>query len=223
MVKVKICGFTTPEDARTACDCGADMIGVISRVTVSTPRELSFLQARKILGAVPEGIDTVAVSMPRNLEEAKVLDEELDTDYLQVHSPLSRPELQRIKEEIRKKIIGVFSVPEEFDEPEELISQAQEIAQASDILLIDTHSDAGGGTGRVHDWTISREIVEALDTPVILAGGLGPSNVQRAIKEVSPHGVDVASGVEAEPGRKSPELIKEFIGKASEIKVDKID
>jgi len=64
-----------------------------------------------------------------------------------------------------------------------------------------------GGTGRVNDWTLGRKLVEALDVPVFLAGGIGPGNVREAIDTVHPFGIDLASGVEAEPGRKDPEKV----------------
>lgn len=214
MVKVKICGLTAHEDAKLACDLGADMIGVIIKVDVSTPREVDFSQARKILGSVSRGVSTVAVSMPKGLEEAQELAGELDTDYLQIHSPLPQSELRRIRKEIGRDLIGVVSVPRNPEDPEEVISRAKGIAQVSDFLLLDTKGQAGGGTGKTHDWRTSLNIKEALDTPLILAGGLNPSNVRSAIEEVDPYGVDVASGVEREPGRKDPELVKSFIQNA---------
>lgn len=214
MVKVKICGLTAHEDAKLACDLGADMIGVIIKVDVSTPREVDFSQARKILGSVSRGVSTVAVSMPKGLEEAQELAGELDTDYLQIHFPLLQSELRRIRKEIGRDLIGVVSVPRNPEDPEEVISRAKGIAQVSDFLLLDTKGQAGGGTGKTHDWRTSLNIKEALDTPLILAGGLNPSNVRSAIEEVDPYGVDVASGVEREPGRKDPELVKSFIQNA---------
>ncbi|KXA91256.1 hypothetical protein AKJ57_01960, partial [candidate division MSBL1 archaeon SCGC-AAA259A05] len=122
--------------------------------------------------------------------------------------------LGRIKEGTGKKIIGVSKVTRGSLGSHELISRAKNTAQASDLLLLDTEGGAPGGTGKVHDWRVSREIVRRLDIPIILAGGLNPFNVQEAIKEVKPYGVDVASGVEVEGGKKDPELVREFIQNA---------
>ncbi|KUO41693.1 MAG: hypothetical protein AVW06_00795 [Hadesarchaea archaeon DG-33-1] len=73
------------------------------------------------------------------------------------------------------------------------------------------HAGAGGGTGLTHDWNVSRLMRETIDRPLILAGGLNPSNVRAAIETVEPYGVDVASGVESEVGKKDPKLMREFI------------
>lgn len=214
MVKIKLCGHTQPDDAKLACRLGADMVGVIVGVSVSTPREVSLMQARKILDSISAPTETVAVTMPRNFEEGRELASELDVDYLQIHSSLPASELERMREETGKKIIGVSKVTRGSSESENQIFRAKDIAQASDLLLLDTEGEVAGGTGKVHDWRISREIVRKLDVPIILAGGLDPFNVGEAIREVRPYGVDVASGVEVEGGKKDPELVKKFVRNA---------
>ncbi|KXB05993.1 hypothetical protein AKJ53_01605 [candidate division MSBL1 archaeon SCGC-AAA382F02] len=216
MVKVKICGLTSPEDAKMARDLGADLVGVIVNVTVSTPREISSGKAEDILDSVRDQADTVVVTMPETLEEVNNLADRLDPDYLQIHSSLSPSKLLQIKRETGRKIIGVLSIPQNPNNSGDVISRAKEIEEVSDFVLLDTKSNGGGGTGKSHDWSMSSVINEGLNTPIILAGGLNPSNVQRALEKVNPFGVDVSSGVETEPGKKDPDLLKEFIEKAGE-------
>ena len=85
-------------------------------------------------------------------------------------------------------------------------------SSAVDAILLDTQSgDRIGGTGQVHDWAISRRIVEALDSRVLLAGGLRPDNLAAAIEQVQPFGVDVNSGVEFQNGEKDPEKVAAFV------------
>lgn len=211
MVKVKICGLTSPKDAELACELGVDFLGVIVDVSVDTPREINFDRARKVLEAASEQVDTVAVTMPESWEDALKVSEEIGPDYLQIHSSLPKSQLRQIKREANSKIIGVSSIPQEPTNPDDLLSRAKETAQAADLLLLDSGGSSEGGTGKTHDWDVSAMICESLDTPVILAGGLNPTNVKEAIGRVNPFGVDVASGVEVKPGRKDPELMKKFI------------
>jgi len=90
-----------------------------------------------------------------------------------------------------------------------------------DAVLLDSFTRGQyGGTGRVHDWTLSRQIKEAVaPLPVILAGGLKPGNVKEAVKTVQPYAVDVASGVELRPAVKDHEKIRAFVENAKEIKL----
>jgi len=82
----------------------------------------------------------------------------------------------------------------------------------ADALVVDSLDDAGaGGTGETHDWGRTGDLVESLDSPVVLAGGLTPDNVADAVATARPFAVDVASGVEAEPGRKDPEAVSAFV------------
>jgi phosphoribosylanthranilate isomerase len=98
---------------------------------------------------------------------------------------------------------------------ETAIAHAVEAAQHADAILLDSRTATRiGGTGKTHDWTISARIVQAVQKPVILAGGLKPENVARAIEAVQPFAVDVNSGVEFPDGRKSPERLEDFISLA---------
>jgi phosphoribosylanthranilate isomerase len=213
-MRVKICGFTNPEDARIACGLGADMIGVI--LVPKSVRCVMPERAREIFTAV-EDAAKVAVLMPESPAELLEADRSLNPDYLQIHPTLPFQKLERVKGELNAKLILVIPVPTEGADREMLVEQAERAAGVADLLLVDTKGTRGGGTGLTHDWSISRAICESGSKPVLLAGGLNPSNVAEAVKLVRPYGVDVATGVEKAPGKKDPRLMKEFIRAAKEM------
>lgn len=214
MVKVKICGFTNPDDVKVACDLGADMVGVI--LVAGSSRCVTVEQARQILAAAPEGVAKVAVVRPRDLSELKMLAEELKPDYLQIHLTFPASELLTARGKLGAKFIVVAPIPREVENRQEVIEKARSAAVVADILLVDTKGPAGGGTGLTHDWSLSHEIRDLVDTPVMVAGGLNPSNVKAAIDAVRPYAVDVATGVESSPGKKDAKLMRDFIEAARE-------
>jgi len=210
MVKVKLCGFTEREDVVEACRAGADMIGVI--VDAPVRRSVTPERAMSLFSVVPKYVSRVAVMVPKDVDHAVRIVHELKPDCLQTHSLMTITELDEIKEATGVQIMAVVGVPQKVKEPREVIARALEAAKVADFVLVDTeHAGAGGGTGLTHDWKVSRSVREAIDRPLILAGGLNPSNVREAIETVKPYGVDVASGVESGVGKKDPKLMREFI------------
>jgi phosphoribosylanthranilate isomerase len=210
VVRVKICGFTNPTDIVNACAAGADMIGVI--VDTPAPRSVSLVRAKIILSAVPKNVDRVLVMVPRDVDHVIQIARELQPDCVQIHATMMAAEFKEIKNATGARLIAVVGVPKRVKHREEILVQALEAAKVADYVLVDTkHPGVGGGTGRTHDWNTSRAVREAIDKPLILAGGLNPKNVRKAIETVGPYGVDVASGVESELGKKDPELMKKFI------------
>ena len=213
-MKVKICGLTNRGDVADACSAGADMVGVI--VDTPSPRSVTPEQARALFAAVPKSISRVAGMIPRDVAHAIRIVRELGPDYLQIHGSMGVAELEEIKRATGVQIIAAVSIPQRTDRQHEIINRAREVAKVADLVLIDTkpESGEGGGTGLTHDWSLSKLVRGSIDKPLILSGGLNPANVGGAIEFVEPHGVDVASGVESKPGRKDPELVREFIQKA---------
>jgi phosphoribosylanthranilate isomerase len=208
MIKVKICGFTRADDVKAASDLGVDMVGVI--VIPSSSRGLTLEQAQDVLKA-GKNVDKVAVIMPDSPAEASAVARRLNTDYLQIHSKFSAAQLAEIKKLSGKKIIGVVAIPQKILDRKEILDRAIGVSKAVDYILLDTKGSSGGGTGLTHDWRFSREIRDAVNKPVFLAGGLNPKNVRSAIEVVQPYGVDVATGVESAIGNKDPKLMRAFI------------
>jgi phosphoribosylanthranilate isomerase len=204
MSRVKICGITHRGDLDAVVAAGADAIGVTVDVPVETPREIDRGRAGDLVARAPPFVTTVLVMMPETVEAATELAESVQPDAIQVHGGLSPEELAVLSESIRPRVIRAVS-------PDD----AARYDASADALLVDSLDEAGGGgTGESHDWDRTRELVETLSSPVILAGGLTPENVAEAVETVRPFAVDVASGVEARPGRKDHDAVESFIERA---------
>jgi len=208
VAKVKICGNTNRKDALAAARLGADFIGAVVEVPVDTPRKVTAQEAKKILGfSAPIG--KVIVIMPKTIEEAAALYEEIRPEFVQLHGSENVQFVRELRSLIPCNIIKTIHVKDEAS-----IREAKRFARYSDALLLDTPSEQFGGSGKPHDWKLSRKIVEAVEIPVILAGGLTPDNVREAIEIVKPYAVDVSSGVEKKEGKKDYSKVKKFIKNA---------
>ena len=221
--RTKICGVRSPEEIELAALYGADAVGFITDVPFESPRKLDSDTAAYLVSEVPRILSSVLVIMPENSVSALELIEKIRPDIVQIHSMLPLLELEIIKEKTDIPIIKTLSVPAQGEasgkktENTALISDLLkkvsflEEADVIDSILLDTgKSGKPGGTGCVHDWTLSRRISEETRLPLILAGGLKPENVQEAIRTVFPYAVDTASGVET-CGKKDALKIKSFI------------
>lgn len=215
--KVKICGNTTVEDAVIAAEAGADAVGVIN--VANTKRYIELKDAAIVFAALPVFVSRVVVLTLDNraIEDDKLRSiEEIGADCIQLHGDepveLVTELRKRLKSRIRLvKKIGVG------DDKEQSLEHAFAYERVVDALLLDTAS-AGrgeiGGTGKEHDWRISKELVERVKKPVILAGGLTPENVGNAIELVQPYAVDVSSGVERNVRKKDADMVKRFVAAA---------
>lgn len=213
MTRVKICGVTDPADRSAALDADADAVGVISDVPVDTPREVDRRQARDLLAGVPPLVTGVLVTMATAVQDAVRQVDYVDPDALQIHDGLAPAQVGALRERVDVPVlVGLEATAAEVDA----------YATAADALLLDAKDAAGGGgTGETTDWERAAEVVERVDAPVVLAGGLGPDTVAAAVETVRPHGVDVATGVEradpagdARAGRKAPAAVDRFVATA---------
>jgi len=204
--RVKICGVTTASDRDAAIRAGADAVGFISAVPVETPRELSAGEAAELVDGVSPFVNSVLVTMPDEVTGAQALHERVPADAIQIHGGLTPAEIATLGERVRAKVIAAVDVDDE---------QVSAFAKVADALLVDsTDERGGGGTGETHNWERTRTLVEELETPVVLAGGLTPENVGEAVETVGPFGVDTASGVERDGGRKDHDAVERFVREA---------
>ncbi len=202
--RVKICGMTDRADLAAALDAGADAVGLVSEVPVETPREITPERARTLADAVPPFVTSVLVTMPEDIDDLCDLVDAVGPDVVQLHGEFAAADLATIPEIM--PVIRALDVDEE-----DAIRRA---ADHADAVLIDSTDEQGaGGTGETHDWVRSREYVEGLDVPVVLAGGLTPANVREAVAQVRPYAVDVASGVEG-PDGKDADAVAAFVSAA---------
>jgi phosphoribosylanthranilate isomerase len=209
-MKVKICGITRSKDIALAVKAGADALGFIVGIP-SSPRNLTLEKAKKLIKETPVFIDSVLVAKPKTIKELIKIVEGLKPKTLQIYgNNISTSELKKIGLPIIKPVKA----------DEKIVFKEAKKACCFNAVLIDSFSlNKLGGTGKPHDWKLSRKIRdEVYPKPLILAGGLTASNVQKAIKIVKPYGVDVSSGVEAKPGIKDYEKMVEFIEKAKGLK-----
>jgi phosphoribosylanthranilate isomerase len=214
-VRTKICGITREKDLTVAMDAGADAIGFLVGVP-SSPRNLTLERAEKLLDQVPIFIDSIVVTAPKSIEWLVEIYDRLKPSGIQIHG----------KEELDSSIIhekiGDVNLIKTVYVTEDTLNEAViEDLKTFDAVLLDSFSKGQyGGTGKVHDWSLSRQIKQAVaPIPVILAGGLNPENVKEAILAVEPYAVDVASGVEANPGIKDQNKVRAFIENAKQIKL----
>jgi phosphoribosylanthranilate isomerase len=201
MSRVKICGITETDDRDVAVAAGADAVGLTVDVSVDTPREIEPELAAELAASTPPFVTTVLVTMAETPESVLELLDRIQPDVVQLHGDHSPAELRQLASETHAAVVKAVATDE-----------AERFDSVADALLVDSLDEAGaGGTGRTHDWDRARELVATLESPVILAGGLTPENVGEAVDRVQPFAVDVASGVEARPGRKDPDAVETFV------------
>jgi len=200
MVRVKICGITSFEDAMTAVEAGADALGFV--FYDKSPRNINPLLAAKIIAALPPFVQTVGLFVNEETEKVNWTAGFCGLDLVQLHGDEEPEECG----EVERRVIKAFRVKD-----------AASIAslpkyQVAGYLLDAWCPDAYGGTGKSFNWELAAEAKQY--GPVVLAGGLTPENVAEAVRTVQPYGVDVSSGVESAPGKKDPDKVREFIRRA---------
>jgi phosphoribosylanthranilate isomerase len=196
--RVKICGIRDEEAAIAAAEAGADAIGFMFVKT--SPRYIDPEEAYGIMGVLPPLVATVGVFADPSVDEFSDVEETCPTIYSQLHGREDEHLVKSCGPDVIKAV--------RFEEA----TIAAELAQWDELeevcaILIDGGS---GGAGTTFDWALLTPHLEKVSKPIILAGGLTPENVGRAIREVRPYAVDVSSGVERERGIKDPSLIEAF-------------
>jgi len=232
-VKVKICGITNKEDALMAVDAGADVIGAVVEVPVKSPRKVTFEAAREIFSSVPVFVSTVAVVMPDTIRDVERIVNDARPGIIQLQGYESAGFVSEIKNKFPfLKIIKVVHI-ESGESGEsgasgesggvfaqqkinEILNEIKDYEKAGvSGVVLDTKTESGiGGTGKVHNWDLSKIINENINLPLILAGGLNPGNVRRAVELVNPYAVDVSSGVESVLCKKDRGKVESFISEA---------
>ena len=196
MIRVKICGITSEEDALAAVDCGADALGFVFALS---PRRMGVEAVRDIVAKLPPFVTKVGVFVDSDLAEVSRIMSACSLDLAQLHGAES-PDYCAALFPRTVKVFTAATLP-----------TAGEIARyrAAALMLDREKGKAQGSEDDSRLWRLARDV--AAHGPVILAGGLTPENVCRAIEVARPYAVDVSSGIESEPGRKDPGKLRDFI------------
>lgn len=190
--RVKFCGLTRPEDARFAStDCGADYLGFV--FAPGSPRRVDPEALAVWIEDVRADAEVVGVFRDQSIDEVLDAIDRFDLDFVQLHGHESGREWKRLPVRmLEARIVDDGLAPARF-------------AGAAWAHLL----DSGAGSGRIFDWSVAIDIARA--ERVFLAGGLDPDNVAEAVRKVRPFAVDVASGVEIEPGVKDHGRMRRFV------------
>jgi acetylornithine/N-succinyldiaminopimelate aminotransferase len=221
-VRVKICCISSVEEAREAIRCGADVLGLVSEMP-SGPGVISDDVIAEIVAALPEGVETCLLTSRTDPREIAGQVRSSGVNSVQLCSPLSDDALLELRTLIGDtRLVLVLHIQDET-----AIELAMGLENHVDAFLLDSgRPDATtarlGGTGRTHDWNISRRIREAVDVPVILAGGLCAENIADAVGEVEPWGVDVCSGVRTD-GRLDTEKLAAFFEALNSLRLSRTE
>lgn len=213
-IRAKICGIRSDADLRIAVNAGADAIGFISGVTHFSEDALDPGRAAELSKRTPPFVTRVLVTHLEDASSIVKLADHIGVDAIQVHGLVTEETARRVRAMANgRKVLRAVHVTGPA-----AIDVALRASSNCDGIILDSRTgDRLGGTGRTHDWSISAQIVRALDgsgCSIVLAGGLGPGNVADAIVTVAPHGVDVNSGVESATGEKDARACAAFVAAA---------
>ncbi len=194
-VRVKICCISNREESAMAIRYGASALGLVSKMP-SGPGVISDNLIHNIAAVIPPGVATFLLTSQQSTDAIIHQQKKLRTNAIQICDGL----LRGTYDQLRRALPGVSIVQVIHVGGEDSVEEAQSIASNVDAILLDSGNQSLkvkelGGTGRCHDWSISRKICDSVSVPVYLAGGLSAENVVEAIDKVQPFGVDVCSGV----------------------------
>ncbi len=208
-IRVKICCISSIEEAKKAISFGASALGLVASMP-SGPGVITDKEIMTISKIVPPSISTFVLTSETSANEIIQHHIRTLTNTIQIVDKVKEGTYEKIREALPAiKIVQVIHIIDESS-----IEEAIRISQSVDALLLDSGNPnlaikELGGTGRVHNWTLSKRIVEQSKVPVFLAGGLTSENVRQAIEQVQPFGLDLCSGVRT--GKKlDPEKLEKF-------------
>jgi phosphoribosylanthranilate isomerase len=209
--RIKICCIGSLDEAAMAIEAGAAALGLVARMP-SGPGVISEETIAEIAARVPPGVATFLLTS--ELDACSIIAQQKRTrvNTLQIVDRLE----PGAHEELREALPGIALVQVIHVRGPASLDEALTIAPLVDALLLDSGNPGLpvkelGGTGRTHDWSISRQIREAAPVPVFLAGGLNSANVAEAIRQVEPFGIDLCSGVRTE-GKLDADKLNAFFG-----------
>jgi phosphoribosylanthranilate isomerase len=214
---VQIAGVIDAAEAQMLQQLGVRYLGFPLRLPVHR-EDLTEEAAAAIIKSLTPPVLGVLITYLDQASEIAAFCHALGARIVQLQGDIDRDELLRLKT-LEPTFTVIKSLVVGMRDHKELEATLNESTPFVDAFITDTFdpkTGASGATGKTHDWRVSRRLVEFADRPIILAGGLTPENVRRAILEVRPAGVDSHTGVEDSSGRKSREKVKKFLAEAHE-------
>ncbi len=217
--RIKVCCIASEEEAALAIAMGASAIGLVSRMP-SGPGPIPEARIRDIARIVPPGVSTFLLTSETTAEPIIAQQRYCGTNTLQLVDEVE-PGVHAV---LRDALPGIKIVQVIHVRDENAVAEARQVSPQVDALLLDSGNPSLatkelGGTGRAHDWAVSRRIRDAVQVPVYLAGGLNPVNVGKAIGQVQPFGVDVCSGLRTD-GRLDAKKLEQFVRAVYEASVE---
>ncbi len=208
--RVKVCCISSPREAQMAIDAGADALGLVGNMP-SGPGVISDSEIRTIARGIAPPIATFLLTSETSVDGVIAHYQKVNTSVIQLVDALPHG----AHADIRNALPGVKLVQVIHVTDDRSVEEAKKLASEVDALLLDSgnpHAEVKelGGTGRTHNWDLSRRIVQEVPIPVFLAGGLNPSNVREAIQKVRPYGLDLCSGIRTD-GQLDPEKLMAFM------------
>ncbi len=214
---IQVAGIIDKKEAAMLMQAGVNYLGFPLRLTVNK-EDLTEEEAIEVIKIIRTPHTPVLITYLSEANEIIKFCEKLNANVVQLHGKISKEELEKIK--LKRPALQIIkSLVVASDNYSELESMVHTLSPWVDAFITDTFdpsTGAEGATGKTHDWSISKKLVEISSKPVIIAGGLTPNNVKKAIKEINPAGVDVHTGVENKTGRKDLGLVKQFVAEANE-------
>ena len=207
--RVKICCMASVEEAWLAIEAGASAVGLVSAMP-SGPGPIPEELIAEIAATIPPGVSSFLLTCLQDAASIIAQQRRLRVNTIQICDRLTNGSYQ----DLREALPGVSLVQVVHVTGPEAVDEAIVVAPHVDAILLDSGNQSLaikelGGTGRTHDWTLSRKIREAVEVPLFLAGGLNPANVAAAIREVQPFGIDVCSGLRTN-GALDPQKLTAF-------------
>jgi phosphoribosylanthranilate isomerase len=207
MTLIKICGITNVHDALAAVAAGADALGF--NFYKPSPRYVTPQTAREIVAKLPVSVLTVGVFVNEESQSVRNIANEANVAALQLHGDESPEYCRELGKD--RYVIKTFAVANDFD------VQRIQLYRVEAIMLDTKHNSLRGGTGRVFDWSVAKEVNDFVPK-LFLAGGLSPENIEEAVATVRPYAIDACSALEDEPGRKNHERMRAFVKIARSVK-----
>lgn len=207
-------GIRNVKDALMCVECGVNIIGLLVGQMHTSDDFISKEIAKSIKNSLPKNIKTTLITHLEDASEIIGIAKFIDVDYIQLHSHLPESEVEKIRKTLpNKKLLRLIHI----DKTGKLLTDVSKIKNVDFYFTdsINLKTNQVGGTGLIHNFETDKMLVETLDKPVFIAGGLNPNNVKEIVEFCHPFGVDVNSGCRAEDGSRDKEKVLAFVKNAN--------